>query len=219
MNTVLYLFRHAEAMGNQRHTFQGSSDCDISDRGKQQLEYLAEYCKALPLQALYSSPLLRARKTAEAVNRYHGLPIILRNDLREIDCGDWEGKSWSELEEDPEYRIWCGHLPDFCAPNGDSMREVYDRIVHEINGIVEEQKGKTIGIVSHGCALKNYLCYASGIGFERLMEIPWLQNTGICRVDYEDGFGPKVVFIDRAEHLPVTERTTLNLRWTVPKEK
>lgn len=219
MKTTLYFFRHAEATGNQRHTFQGSSDCDISERGQRQLEYLAEYCKTLPLEALYSSPLLRTRKTAEAVNRYHGLPIILRSGLREIDCGDWEGRPWSELEQDPDYRVWCDHLPSFRAPNGDSMREVYDRMAKEVDAIARENPGKTVGVVSHGCALKNYLCYAAGIGFDRLMEIPWLENTAICQVDYDAEFHPHIITVNQVEHLPAGEHTVLSQRWAKVKSE
>lgn len=73
--TTIYLVRHCEAMGNINRIFQGHTDEEISDNGRLQLEKLAERFRDIHLDALYSSPLKRAYRTAEAVNRYHQLPI------------------------------------------------------------------------------------------------------------------------------------------------
>ena len=89
--TTLYLVRHCEAEGNTARVFQGSIDRDISPNGQKQLDRLAERFRDVPLAAVYSSPLLRAYKTAQAVNRYHGLPIVTDDRLKEINGGVWEG--------------------------------------------------------------------------------------------------------------------------------
>ena len=100
MVTTVYLIRHAQAEGNEKQTFQGHRDGTISEMGRRQLEQLAEYGKTLPLEAIYSSPLSRALETAKAVNKYHRLPIFVRDGLIEIDGGDWEGVSWDRFPLD-----------------------------------------------------------------------------------------------------------------------
>ena len=90
--TKIILVRHCEAQGNHERVFQGATDCDITERGERQLEALSERFRTVEFDALYSSPLLRARRTAEAVNRHHGLPMAIEPGLREINAGHWEGK-------------------------------------------------------------------------------------------------------------------------------
>lgn len=89
--TSIYLVRHCQAQGNVNRVFQGRIDSEISEEGRRQLDRLAERFRRIPLDAVYTSPLQRARLTAEALNRYHGLPV--RTDARfiEIDGGCWEG--------------------------------------------------------------------------------------------------------------------------------
>ncbi|MDE6747219.1 MAG: histidine phosphatase family protein, partial [Oscillospiraceae bacterium] len=111
----IYFVRHAEAMGNVQEFFQGRTDCEISERGAKQLEYLAEWFKDVPIERIYSSPLKRTISTAEAVNRHHGLPIIEDERLIEIDGGVWEGKPWAELPVlyPVEYDLWQNRMEDF----------------------------------------------------------------------------------------------------------
>ncbi len=91
MVTKLYLIRHCEALGNINDTFQGSIDEDITDKGQRQLDKLAERCKNIPFDVIYSSPLIRAVKTAQAADRYHGLEIIVDPAFSEINGGEFEG--------------------------------------------------------------------------------------------------------------------------------
>ena len=92
--TTIYLVRHCETKGNRQRLFQGHIDMDISEAGVQQLARLAERFRTVPLDAVYSSPLLRAMRTAQAVNRYHDLPIHQDARLIEINGGSWEGPHW-----------------------------------------------------------------------------------------------------------------------------
>ena len=88
MVTTLYLVRHAEAEGNVREFFQGNTDTALTEKGRRQLDCLAERFRDVPLDAVYTSPFQRALQTAEAVNRHHGLPLHQEFALREINGGD-----------------------------------------------------------------------------------------------------------------------------------
>lgn len=87
----LYLVRHCESLGNHENIFQGQLDLDISATGEKQLALLALRFRNIPIDAVYSSPLKRAYKTAEAVNLYHSLPIIKLPELMEVDVGALSG--------------------------------------------------------------------------------------------------------------------------------
>ena len=171
--------------------FQGHYD-GAGEMGWRQLDQLAEYCRDFPLEAVYSSPLTRAVETAKAVNRYHGLPLQLRDELIEINGGDWEGKPWDCFPVDyPEQnRNWEQFPWLFEAPNGETMKQVYDRIVKAVLEIVRENLGKTVAIVSHGCAIRNFLTFAKGLPVEGISQVGWCDNTAISKITFDAELHP-----------------------------
>lgn len=202
--TRIILVRHCEAKGNTYRILQGRTDCDISGNSLSQLELVSLRLRNVHIDAVYSSPLKRAEKTAEAINKYHGLPIKTDMRLQEIDMGDWEGKSWPEIERDyaDEIKIWQEDPGTFVSPGGETMKEVYDRVWAGIIDIVKSNKDKTILVTSHGCAIRNVLCRALGKPIEELADIPWCDNTAVSVIDFDDGLNPKVVIMNDASHLP-----------------
>ena len=97
MVTTLYLIRHCEAEGNIQEIFQGKTDGDITPKGEQQLDRLSERFRDIPFDVIYSSPLKRALKTAQAAAKYHNVEIITDPAFAEIDGGEMEGHKWNEL--------------------------------------------------------------------------------------------------------------------------
>lgn len=188
--TTVYIVRHCEAEGNVQGIFQGSTDFDVSEKGIKQLDKLAERFKNIPLDVVYSSPLKRAYRTAEAGVRYNKLPIICDNGLAEINGGKMEGKPWVRLDElfPNEYSSWNSNFADFWPPDGESVREVYERISKAFMNIVNENRNRKIGIFSHGCAIRILMCYIKGIPIERIDEVLWCDNTAInCIIITENG--------------------------------
>lgn len=200
--TTVYLVRHAKSIGNTERIFQGRSNLGLSAEGRAQLPQLAERFRNIPLEAVYSSPLQRAVQTAEAVSHYHHLPIQTEEDLSEIYAGEWELKRFSDLPilYPEHWRLWCEEEAHFCAPSGESIVQVHNRISSAIDRIAAQNDGKTIAVVSHGCALRCYLCHALGLPLERIEEIPLSQNTAVSRVIY-DGCKIQVDYYDDLSHL------------------
>lgn len=201
--TTLYIIRHGETTGNDAGRFQGSTDCQLSERGRQQIDRLGERCRDLPFEVLISSPLVRARETAEAANRHHGLPLQIELDVAEMHCGDWEEKSWDELRAGypAEMELWREKPWLFQSPGGENMQQVYQRVNRALLRILEENRGRTIAVVSHGCAIRNALCFFHGHDIERLNEMPWVRNTSITRIDVGDNGETEVVFENDFEHV------------------
>lgn len=203
--TDLYIVRHCEAAGNRDRTFQGISDCDITDLGEKQLEFLAERFKNIKLDAVYSSPLKRAYLTAEAADKYHGLPITKVDGLIEIDGGEIEGISWVDFPEtrpDLEY-AWSFEPHNFHPKGGESMRSVYIRSWKAVKKIISENEEKTVLIASHGCTIRNIMCNALGRPVEQLNTVNWADNTGVFHLRFNDiNTLPEIITFNDISHLP-----------------
>lgn len=202
--TRLILVRHCEAEGNTKGVLQGRMDCDVSGNGETQLELVALRLRNEPLAAIYSSPLRRAFKTAQAINRYHGLTIAVDPRLSEIDLGDWDGRSWEEIaaQDSLMFRVWNETPGKFRATGGESMREVYDRMWAAALDMVKANPGKTVCVVSHGCAIRNLLCRALGLPVDDVGRVGWCDNTGLSVVDFDGTLSPHVVKMNDASHIP-----------------
>lgn len=203
--TDLYIIRHCEAVGNRDRTFQGTSDCDITELGEKQLEYLAERFKNIKPDAVYSSPLKRAYLTAQAANKFHGLQVIKVEGLIEIDGGEIEGVSWVDFpitRPEIEY-AWSFEPHNFHPNGGESMRSVYVRSWKAVKEIVAENDGKTVFLASHGCTIRNIICNALGRPVEQLNTVDWADNTGVFHLRFENKDKlPEVLLFNDISHLP-----------------
>jgi broad specificity phosphatase PhoE len=201
--TTVYLIRHCQATGNVRRLFQGSSDTDITDEGKEQLRFLSERFRSIPIDIICSSDLQRAMLTAAAVNTYHRKAIVPTPLLREIHGGDWEGADVTAFPDryPEESRLWENEPQAFKAPGGESMADVYNRVKNALTQIVTDCDGKTVAVVSHGCAIRNMLCLIKYGGIRRLNDVEWSKNTGVSCAEYDGGVW-NVHYMNDISHLP-----------------
>ena len=218
--TRIILVRHCEAQGNTNGVFQGHTDCEISGNGATQLELLGVRCRNMPIDAIYSSPLKRAFTTAEAINRYHSLPIQIEPRLMEINGGAWEGVSWGDLPliYPEETKIWNTRPYDFAPKGGESMRTVYARMWEGITDIVQLNQGKTVCITSHGCAIRNFLCHALNKPIEQINDVGWCDNTAISLIDFDEELHSSVVMMNDASHLTPETSVFMHQTWWKPEE-
>ena len=151
----LILVRHGETVDNLRRVAQGWSDSELSDRGRAQVQQLAHRLTTLAPTALYSSTLPRAVSTARAISEITGLAPMFLDELKEMNCGDWEGSSFDTLRENnPElYAAWSRdpHLP---CPSGESFHDVLLRFRRALSRIEAEGGGDCPVLVSHGTAIR-----------------------------------------------------------------
>jgi broad specificity phosphatase PhoE len=209
----LYLVRHCQATGNLLRLFQGSSDTDITEEGKSQLRFLTDRFRDIPVDIICSSDLHRAMLTAAAVNTHHRKAIVPTPLLREIEGGDWEGRDVRTFPDEfpVQSDLWENAPECFRAPNGESMTEVYRRVTTILNKIMSECDGKTVVIVSHGCAIRNLLCYIKYGDIKKLREVEWSKNTGVTSADF-DGFSWNINFENDISHLPEDKRGSFSGR-------
>lgn len=204
--TKLIIVRHCQAEGNLKRFFQGSIDTDITDLGKRQIESVAELLSDKHIDVMYSSPKKRALKTAEGINIYHNLPIKIDEEIVEIDAGSWEGVLLTDIEKiyPEQMDNWRNNPAKFHAPDGESMAEVYARVKKALLRIVSENKNKTVCIVSHGCAIKNMMCFAHGWEVDNIKQVPLGTNTSVNVVEFDEDFKPSVTIENYTEHIPVS---------------
>ena len=202
--TYIYLVRHCEAMGNHKRLFQGSTDCEISEIGAKQLEYLKERFKTIKLDAVYSSPLIRAQKTAQVIADGKDIEIIIRKNLAELDGGVVEGRPFQEaFNAIPGLAdAWNNHPEDFAPDGGEAMRDAYVRIYDEVIALARMNRGKTIAAASHGGVLRCLMCRVLYYDITRLKDVPWCENTAVTLLKIDDNDKISVEFFNDYSHVP-----------------
>lgn len=153
----LILVRHGETVQNVAGIAQGWNDSALSERGQQQVQRLAQRIKAHDPNALFSSTLDRAMTTARAISVATGLPIQALDELREMNYGRWEGKSFLDVRRDDAeiYERWIGDA-DCPCPNGESHNDVLRRIEAALRKIEAAANGTALRavLVTHGTAIR-----------------------------------------------------------------
>ncbi|MDO5547798.1 MAG: histidine phosphatase family protein [Eubacteriales bacterium] len=216
MSTTVYLVRHAEAEGNIGRRCHGIYNSLLTRRGRRQAKTVGDRFRTIPLDGVYSSDLARARDTARAIAQPHGLEVIQRPLLREIDMGDWEDRPWAELamfEKEP-YDIWCNEPWNSQTPGGETIMQAGQRVFDEIRRIAEENDGKYIAIVSHGTVIRGVLTLACGLAPEQMMAVGWGDNTCVARLVYRDDGTIRVDYRNDNRHLPQELSTFHSLKWS-----
>lgn len=213
--TIVYVIRHCEARGNIDRYFQGHTDGAVTENGKLQCRLLAEHFRDIPIDAVYSSPLSRAKFTAKAVNAYHSRDIQIEPDFMEIHGGRWEGKRWADVSSlfPEESRLWDETPWEFAPQGGESMKSVYERIWRGVYRAASENQGKSIAIASHGCAIRNLLCRLLFNDIQRVSEVPWCDNTGYSVIEFDGKMKPQLLVINSSTHLDEESSTLAKQEW------
>ncbi|MEU1385001.1 MULTISPECIES: bifunctional RNase H/acid phosphatase [unclassified Nonomuraea] len=158
--TSLLLLRHGETPLSIERRFSGLGDAELTANGLAQAAAAAERLSREPYRpdVIVSSPLKRARQTAEAVARRTGLDVEIDEDLREADFGAWEGHTFTEVQREwpAELAAWLAG-PDAAPPGGESFATAARRVQAAGERLLERYEGKTVLVVSHVTPIKMLL--------------------------------------------------------------
>jgi|SRR5688572_15602254 len=201
-STRLLLVRHGATPMTEENRFSGEGHAELSDYGREQVGLLAERLKELEVDAVYSSTMSRARSTASILAKPHGLEVIERDELREIDHGHWEGLSRSEVEArfGEEYTTWEADPFVFAPQGGEAGVTVMARALPVIREIVVAHEGGTALVVSHKATLRMIL--SSLLGFDargyrdRLDQAPACLNV----VEFLDPVRARLMLFNDVSH-------------------
>ena len=182
--TRILAIRHGETTWNQDKRLQGHLDIPLNERGHWQARRAAEALRGEPIAAVYSSDLARAHQTASAIAAVLGLGVQAHSGLRERHFGDFQGRTWTELEVDePEATLaWRSRVPDF-APRGggETLLQLRERIAATLDEIAARHHGEQIVVVAHGGVLD--ILYRVATGLELQAPRTWtVENAAINRL-------------------------------------
>ena len=186
--TRLIFIRHGQSEANLQNRFAGHTDVPLTDLGKSQAKKAAEYIiKHEKIDKIYSSDLQRAHNTAVPVSELTGIPINDVKELREICAGIWEGRLANEIEieYEQEFRTWRKDYANARLPGGESVQEVYERVVPFVKKIAKENDGLTLLFASHASPIRAVECNSRGFGWERMSEVSFVNNSAISIFEYE----------------------------------
>jgi len=161
MRKTVYLLRHAEPVRqDQIKRYLGQSDPVLSSRGERQAEQIAAVLGKKDIEAVYSSDLLRAEKTARIIASKLASPVIIMKELREINLGEWEGKSFDEVaaQNRNEFILRGKDIENHCPPGGESFADLAERAVPAFEKAVENSNGNIV-IVAHAGVNRVILCH------------------------------------------------------------
>ena len=143
------LIRHGTTAGNAERRYVGSTDEPLCPEGRAEAE---RHEKDLSLLRVYVSPMLRARETASIL--FPNAEQIVIDDLREMDFGDFEGRTADEMADDPAYRAWVDDLCRGTCPNGESQEAFHARVAAAFETLTGEENPT---LVAHGGVIMSIL--------------------------------------------------------------
>jgi len=201
--TKVYVVRHAEAEGNLYRRIHGHYDSLLTDLGIRQLEALRKRFESIHIDAVYSSDLYRARKTASAIYEPKGLPLVTMPELREIGMGEWEDLCWADVERNmPEqYRYYNIEPHKWSVEGSEDFYKLSERIVGTITSLAEKHEGQSIAVVTHGGAIRALLCSLMGLPPEDICKVYYCDNTAVSLLVYENGKFT-IEYMNDNSHLP-----------------
>jgi broad specificity phosphatase PhoE len=200
--TRLLLVRHGATTATEEGRFSGSSGAELSDEGRRQAAHLGERLSKEPITAVYSSPLSRALDTARILGRHCGHEPMLRDGLREIGHGHWEGMTRDDVEREfaDEYAAYVADPFTFAPAGAESGVAVLARALPVIREIVSAHPGGRVVVVSHKATLR--LVLSSLLGFDargyrdRLDQAPACLNV----LDFRDLVHARLMLFNDTSH-------------------
>lgn len=171
----LILVRHGETLWNAQGRVQGFTDLELTERGRQQAQALAQALQHEPLDAVYSSPLRRALETARLIAQPHGLAVQTDAELMEMDQGELEGLTGEEMRRlYPELLAeWRVHPAQVKLPGGESLAQLQERAWAAIEHIRARHPEGVVVVVGHNFTNVAILCRVLGLDmneFRRLKQ-------------------------------------------------
>jgi len=163
MPKKLTLIRHGALDSKLDGCYVGRLDVPLSAAGKQQAHTLAKRMQDAQVDALWCSPALRAKETAQPIAERLQLDCCIVDELIEVDFGRWEGLTFEQISAaDPELVTeWAAMNEDFCFPEGESQREFWRR-VNTIAEQISDCEHRHLALVSHGGVIRRLLCLLLG---------------------------------------------------------
>lgn len=202
MTLNLYFLRHGETVASKTGGFCGTSDVDLTPEGKIMAEDFAVAYSHFKWTAIFSSPMIRTISTAKPLCETVGIEMQLRDGLKEIDFGQWEGKTPAQVNRDyhDDYVRWQSE-PGWNAPlGGERAIDIARRSSEVIEEIEATYKDGNVLVVSHKATIRIMLCSLLGIDVGRYRDRIDMPVAAVSLVEFCEQ-GPKLKKLSDRSHL------------------
>lgn len=182
----IFVTRHGQTKWNALGKLQGRQDIELNEIGKKQALIVGEKIKNEEIDIIITSPLKRAKETAEIINKKLNVEIVEDNRLIERCYGDFEGITKEELKEIkiqyPEIDEACNYSKNLDVFNMETMQDLCTRIYECLDEIISKYNGKNVLIVTHGSASIPVKCYFLKYPLENLVDREKIKGLENCEV-------------------------------------
>jgi broad specificity phosphatase PhoE len=161
----IFLVRHGATEWNLQGRCQGATDLELNEVGIRQAEQIAASLTAESIHGVYSSNLKRAQQTARLISLHHGLPVLIEEDMRELDHGQLEGLTFAEIKENYSQFIekWRTEPAEIEVPGGEKLADVARRAWNGLVRIAQRHSpGENVIVVSHNFPILSIICRITG---------------------------------------------------------
>ncbi len=199
--TRVLLVRHGETVWNHVSRYQGHTDIELSETGREQARLLSKKMASEKVDAVYSSDLKRAYETASILAAPHHLQVQTTKNLREINFGAWEGLTYQEIMD--KYHDlaakWYKYPAQVRIPSGETFAELKERSYHAILELAQRHDPGSIIVVAHGGAIRAIICGLLDIDLNYTFRIRQ-DNTALNIIEYYPG-NPVLSLLNDTSHL------------------
>ena len=201
MTNTIYIVRHGQTEWNLLGKTQGHGNSDLTPKGIEQAELLADSMTKYPIDYIYSSDLGRAYQTAEIIGNKLSIEVEKTEALREMNFGTWEGRIIKDIiEEDPElYKMWRNEPHLAKIPQGETLSQIKKRTDAFIKEINEKYDGKHIVLVTHSLCARIMLLSFLDSYVKNIYRINQA-NTALNIIELRD-YGPVVMKMNDTTHI------------------
>ena len=194
-STLILMVRHGQTPTTGKVLPGRAAGLHLAEAGVQQAHAVAERIAELPrVDAIYASPLERARETAAPIGKALQQRVKINKGLLECDFGDWTGEQLSTLMKKPEWSTVQRAPSSFRFPNGESFTEMQTRMVTTLDNIRQEPPGGVVVCVSHADPIKAAVAHAMGTHLDLFQRIV-IGTCSVSAVAYS-GHGPIVLTVN-----------------------
>lgn len=200
--TLIILARHGECEGNIKGMFRGRTDFPLNERGLIQARDLAKELKNFPLKHIYTSPLSRARQTAEAIGQECGIEVKLEEQFNNIELGSWGGQFKEEIARlyPREWELWVNNPEKLQVKDMETLYDVQKRTKACLDSLVSRYDGEVLVVVSHRAVLKPLIAACLNIASPYFWRIH-LDTASYSLLSYKEGRGYCLLQLNQTKHL------------------
>jgi len=200
--TLIILVRHGECEGNIKGMFRGRTNFPLNERGFVQAQDLAQELKSFPLKYIYTSPLSRARQTAEAIGAQCEVEVKIEEGFNNIELGSWEGRLKKEIVEGfpREWELWINNPEKLRVEDMETLYDVQKRAKACLDSLVSKHIGETFAVVTHRAVLKPLIAACLNIVSPYFWKIH-LDTASYSLLSYKENRGYCLIQLNQTKHL------------------